>query len=54
MVFLNKIQLRELRSMSLFSQTITDFWWGQFLNVDVLYSHEVFTVVINPNLSTDR
>lgn len=40
--------------MSLFSQTITDFWRGQFLNGDVLYSDEVFTVSINPNLSEDR
>lgn len=54
MVFLNRMQLWEVRSMSLFSQTITDFWWGQFLNGDVLYSDEVFTVTINPNLSTDR
>ncbi|MCR2823613.1 hypothetical protein [Lederbergia panacisoli] len=40
--------------MSLFSQTITNFWWGQFLNGDVLYSDEVFTAAINPNLSIDR
>ena len=40
--------------MSLFSQTITDFWWGQFLNGDILYNDEVFTVTINSNLSTDR
>ncbi|MGE8205877.1 GNAT family N-acetyltransferase [Heyndrickxia sp. NPDC080065] len=39
--------------MSLFPQTITDFWRGQFLNGDVLYSDEVFTVAINPNLSED-
>ena len=40
--------------MSLFSQTITDFWRGQFINGDVLYSDEVFTVAVNPNLSEDR
>lgn len=40
--------------MSIFSQTITDFWRGQFLNGNVLYSDEVFTVTINPNLSEDR
>ncbi len=40
--------------MTLFSQTITDFWQTQFLNGDVLYSDEVFTVTINPELSEDR
>ncbi|WP_387464154.1 GNAT family N-acetyltransferase [Photorhabdus sp. RM323S] len=40
--------------MSLFSQTITDFWRTPFLNGDVLYSDEVFTVAINPGLSEDR
>jgi RimJ/RimL family protein N-acetyltransferase len=40
--------------MSLFSQTITDFWQGQFLLGDALYSDEIFTVAINPNLSEDR
>lgn len=39
--------------MPLFSQTITDFWQSQFLNGDVLYSDEVFTVTINPDLSED-
>jgi len=39
--------------MSLFSQTITDFWQSQFLNGDVLYSDGVFTVTINPDLSED-
>ncbi|UNK15955.1 GNAT family N-acetyltransferase [Paenibacillus sp. N3/727] len=39
--------------MSLFSQTITDFWRTQFFNGDVLYSDEVFTVAINPDLSED-
>ncbi|MFK9090952.1 GNAT family N-acetyltransferase [Bacillus salipaludis] len=40
--------------MHLFSQTITDFWRASFLNGDVLYSDEVFTVAINPELSEDR
>ncbi|MCM3271694.1 GNAT family N-acetyltransferase [Paenibacillus elgii] len=40
-------------SMPLFSQTITDFWRAQFLNGDVLYSDEVFTLVINPDLDED-
>ncbi|WP_234540907.1 hypothetical protein [Paenibacillus pseudetheri] len=40
--------------MSLFSQTITDFWRTQFLNGDILYTDEVFTVAINPNLDKDR
>ncbi|ETS31133.1 acetyltransferase [Photorhabdus temperata] len=40
--------------MSLFSQTITDFWRTPFLNGDVLYRDEVFTVVINPELREDR
>ncbi|EON70237.1 GNAT family N-acetyltransferase [Lysinibacillus sphaericus] len=39
--------------MPLFSQTITDFWQAQFLNGEVLYSDEVFTVAINPDLSED-
>ncbi|WP_057763115.1 GNAT family N-acetyltransferase [Cytobacillus praedii] len=39
--------------MSLFSQTITDFWRGQFFNGHVLYSDKVFTVAINPDLSED-
>ena len=40
--------------MSLFSQTITDYWEALFMNGDVLYSDEVFTVVINPDLRVDR
>ncbi|WP_220388996.1 GNAT family N-acetyltransferase [Paenibacillus tyrfis] len=40
-------------SMPLFSQTITDFWRAQFLNGDVLYSDEVFTLAINPDLDED-
>ena len=40
--------------MSLFSQTITDHWEALFMNGDVLYSDEVFTVFINPNLRVDR
>jgi hypothetical protein len=40
--------------MPLFPQTITDYWEALFLNGDVLYSDEVFTVGINPNLSEDR
>jgi len=40
--------------MPLFSQTITDFWQTEFLNGDVLYSDEVFTIVINPDLDEDR
>ncbi|PUA37901.1 GNAT family N-acetyltransferase [Paenibacillus elgii] len=39
--------------MPLFSQTITDFWREQFLNGDVLYSDEVFTLAINPDLGED-
>lgn len=39
--------------MPLFSQTITDFWQAQFLNGEVLYSDEVFTVVVNPDLKED-
>lgn len=39
--------------MPLFSQSITDFWRAQFLNGDVLYSDEVFTVAINPDLDED-
>ncbi|MCQ4922030.1 hypothetical protein NE686_02945 [Tissierella carlieri] len=31
-------QSNRIRSMPLFSQTITDFWWGTFLNGDVLNS----------------
>ena len=40
--------------MHLLSQTITDFWQASFLNGNVLYSDEVFTVAINPDLSEDR
>lgn len=39
--------------MPLFPQTITDFWQSQFLNGDVLYSDEAYTVAINPDLSED-
>ncbi|WP_188114748.1 hypothetical protein [Paenibacillus sp. B2(2019)] len=39
--------------MSLFSQTITDFWRKQFLNGDILYTDEVATVAINTNLDKD-
>ncbi|MFT9816642.1 GNAT family N-acetyltransferase [Lysinibacillus sp. NPDC056185] len=39
--------------MSLFSQTITDYWKSQFLNGDVIYNDEIFTVTINPDLSED-
>lgn len=39
--------------MALFSKTITGFWWRQFLNGDVYYRDEVFTVAINPELSED-
>ncbi|KOY18175.1 acetyltransferase, partial [Paenibacillus xylanivorans] len=39
--------------MSLFLQTITDFWRTQFLNGDILYTDEVFTVTINPDLDKD-
>lgn len=47
-------QPNQVRSMPLFSQTITDFWRAQFLNGDVLYSDEVFTVAINPDLDEDN
>lgn len=40
--------------MALFSQTITDYWKSQFLNGDVIYKNEIFTVTINPDLSEDR
>lgn len=43
-----------MRSMPLFSQTITDFWRTQFSNGNVLYRDEVFTVATNPDLSEDR
>ncbi|KOY14787.1 GNAT family N-acetyltransferase, partial [Paenibacillus xylanivorans] len=46
-------QPNQVRSTPLFSQTITDFWRAQFLNGDVLYSDEVFTVAINPDLDED-
>ncbi|OPA77872.1 GNAT family N-acetyltransferase [Paenibacillus selenitireducens] len=39
--------------MLIFSQTITDYWREQFLNGDVLYSDEVLTVAINPDLDED-
>ena len=40
--------------MPLFSQTVTDYFQVAFLNGDVLYSDEFFTVVINPKLSENR
>ncbi|WP_227011822.1 GNAT family N-acetyltransferase [Paenibacillus lutimineralis] len=40
--------------MPIFSPTITDFWQTEFLNGDVLYSDEVFTIAINPDLDEDR
>ncbi|UNK15891.1 GNAT family N-acetyltransferase [Paenibacillus sp. N3/727] len=43
----------KVKNMPLFSQTITDYWREQFLNGDVLYSDEVFTVAINPDLNED-
>ncbi|TCZ78970.1 N-acetyltransferase [Paenibacillus albiflavus] len=39
--------------MPLFSQTIIDYWREQFLNGDVLYSDEAFTVTVNPDLDED-
>ncbi|UED72273.1 GNAT family N-acetyltransferase [Brevibacillus sp. DP1.3A] len=42
-----------VRSAPVFSQTITDFWREQFLNGDVLYSDDSFTVAINPALDED-
>jgi len=42
------------KSMPLFPQTISDYWQGLFLNGDVLYSDEFFTVVINPELRENR
>ncbi|MFL1673209.1 GNAT family N-acetyltransferase [Paenibacillus dendritiformis] len=46
-------QQSQVKNMPLFSQTITDFWQAQFLSGDVLYSDEVFTVAINPDLDED-
>lgn len=46
-------QQSRVKSTPIFSQTITDFWRAQFLNGDILYSDEVFTVAINPDLSED-
>ncbi|MED1783824.1 GNAT family N-acetyltransferase [Brevibacillus fortis] len=43
----------QVRSVPVFSQTITDFWGEQFSNGDVLYSDESFTVTINPTLDED-
>lgn len=43
-----------VKNMPLFSQTITDFWRAPFLNGNVLYSDEVFIIVVNPDLSEDR
>jgi len=39
--------------MPLFSQTITNFWESQFLNGDIIYNDETFTVTINHDLSED-
>ncbi len=39
--------------MALFSQTITDYWKSQFLNGEVIYNDETFTVTISPDLSED-
>ncbi|WP_227793504.1 GNAT family N-acetyltransferase [Paenibacillus guangzhouensis] len=41
-------------SMPVFSQTVTDYWHTTFLNGDVLYRDEVFTIVSNPDLSEDN
>ncbi|MFG0216563.1 GNAT family N-acetyltransferase [Brevibacillus porteri] len=46
-------QTNQVSSMPVFSQTITDFWRGQFFNGDVLYTDEFFTVAINPELDED-
>ncbi|WP_312113010.1 GNAT family N-acetyltransferase [Brevibacillus reuszeri] len=46
-------QPSRVTSMPLFSQTITDFWRASFLNGDVLYSDESFSVTINPDLDED-
>ncbi|NRS15513.1 GNAT family N-acetyltransferase [Brevibacillus sp. HB1.4B] len=43
----------QVSSVPVFSQTITDFWREQFLNGDVLYSDESFTVAINPTLDEE-
>ncbi|GAA2850809.1 hypothetical protein EDC40_101448 [Aminobacter aminovorans] len=39
--------------MSYFSQTIVDFWRAQFLNGDILYSDDNFTVAADPDLDKD-
>lgn len=39
--------------MPLFSQTITDFWESRFLNGDIIYNDETFTVSINHDLNED-
>ncbi|KAA1181051.1 GNAT family N-acetyltransferase [Paenibacillus sp. B2(2019)] len=46
-------QQSRVNNIPLFSQTITDYWREKFLNGDVLYSDEVFTVAINPDLDED-
>lgn len=51
---LTNLYILEVRRMTLLSQTITEFWQEQFLNGDILYSDDVFTVTINPNLSEER
>ncbi|GGE58100.1 GNAT family N-acetyltransferase [Priestia taiwanensis] len=40
--------------MAVVSETIIDFWRKPFLDGEVLYRNEVFTVVVNPNLDEDR
>ncbi|BAH43849.1 hypothetical protein BBR47_28720 [Brevibacillus brevis NBRC 100599] len=42
-----------VRSAPVFSQTITDFWREQFLNGEILYSDQSFTVAINHALDED-
>ncbi|TVX94678.1 GNAT family N-acetyltransferase [Paenibacillus agilis] len=39
--------------MPLFSQAISDFWLSPFMKGNVLYSDEVFMVIINPELNED-
>lgn len=46
-------QQNRANNKPLFSQTITDYWREQFLEGDVLYSDELFTVAINPGLDED-
>lgn len=39
--------------MPVFSQTITNHWKSQFLNGDMIYNDENFTITTNPDLSED-